>query len=147
MDSDTEVKLAIYSHIEQTSRVPEASEIAQHLNRTTAQIRKSFARLADKRLLVLDPGSPNEIRMAPPFSAIETPFPVVVGDKRYYANCVWDALGIPAALHSDATIEGSDAYNADPIEVRVVDGEVHCEAGIAHFAVPAALWWEDIVHT
>jgi len=36
--------------------------------------------------------------MAPPFSGVETAFPAEVQGRRYYANCVWDALGVPAAL-------------------------------------------------
>ncbi len=43
--------------------------------------------------------------MAWPFSGVETLFQVSVSDKTYFANCAWDSLGIPAALHTDAEIE------------------------------------------
>jgi hypothetical protein len=36
--------------------------------------------------------------MANPFSAVPTPFLVRSGDRSWYGNCIWDALGIPAML-------------------------------------------------
>src|SRR5437667_11759339 len=35
-----------------------------------------------------------ELWRAAPFSAVPTAFPVKVGDRSYYGNCIWDALGI-----------------------------------------------------
>ena len=50
--------------------------------------------------------------MAEPFSAVPTPFAVYVDDQRYFGNCIWDALGIPAMLHADARIESSCGCSA-----------------------------------
>jgi hypothetical protein len=70
-----------------------------------------------------------------------------VRERTYYANCVWDAYGIPAALHEDARVEAADGHTGEPMILEVRDGQPLPAPGIAHFAVPAALWWEDIVHT
>src|SRR5256885_7144555 len=32
--------------------------------------------------------------MAHPFSAVPTAYPVVIGERTYWANCAWDAAGI-----------------------------------------------------
>ena len=40
-----------------------------------------------------------------PFSAIPTQVRARANDRWYWANCAWDMLGVPAALHSDAEIE------------------------------------------
>ena len=147
MDLDTTVKLKIYDIIAHTTRPPTANEVAQMLGTPLAEVKAAFTRLHQKRLLVPEPGDPSRIRMAPPFSGILTPFPVNVQGKVYYANCVWDALGIPAALHQDAVIVASDAHSGEPITLEIVNGRPVAQPCVIHFAVPAARWWDDIVYT
>ncbi len=147
MDFDTTVKLAIYHAIAETTKIPTSHELSHSLGADEAEIRAAFVRLHEKRLLVPEPDDPARIRMAPPFSGIPTPFPVDVGEKRYYANCVWDALGVAAALHSDADIPAADAHTGERINLRVRGGELLPQPCVAHFAVPAALWWKNIIYT
>jgi hypothetical protein len=66
--------------------------------------------LHQKRLIVPEPGDPTRIRMAPPFPGIETRFRVNALGKQFFANCAWDALGIPAALHADASVHLAEAW-------------------------------------
>jgi hypothetical protein len=147
MDFDTTVKLNIYSVIAETTHAPTSMEVAQALDSSVEEVEAAFQRLYQKRLLVLEPGNPSKIRMAPPFSGIETPFLVKVKDKSYYANCAWDALAIPAALHSDGDILASDAHTHEPIRLLVRAGNPVPEPCVIHFAVPAAHWWDDIIYT
>ena len=147
MDFDTSVKLFIYETIAKTTRPPTSAEAAKALNATIKEVEAAFDRLNKKRLLVPEPGDPSRIRMAPPFSGVETSFWVRVKGKVYFANCVWDALGIPAALHADGEIEAADGQTGEPMSLMVKDGKPVPEACAIHFAVPAARWWEDIVHT
>ncbi len=147
MDFDTLVKLNIYKTIAEASHVPTADEVAQALNARTEQVEAAFERLHQKRLLVPEPGNPSRIRMAPPFSGIETAFRVQVQDKIHYANCAWDALGIPAALHQDAVVNASDAHSGEPITLKVQNGRPEPEPCVIHFAVPAAQWWKDVIYT
>ena len=65
----------------------------------------------------------------------------------YFANCVWDALGIPAALHEDAVVDAEDGHTGEPMRLEVRGGAPVPTWCVAHFAVPAARWWTDIVHT
>ena len=147
MDFDTSVKLHIYETIARTTRPPTSAEAAEALNTTVEEVQAAFDRLHKKRLLVPEPGDPSRIRMAPPFSGIETQFRAKVEGKTYYANCAWDALGIPAALHQDGVIEAEDGHTHEPITLTVRDGNPVPQPCAIHFAVPAARWWEDIVHT
>ena len=105
-----------------------------------------FRRLNEKRLLLLAPDS-GEIVMAPPFSAVPTPFVVESDGIVYYANCVWDAYGIPAALQRDAEVAAACGCCGEPMRMAVKDGEPVATGGVAHFAVPAAHWWDDLVYT
>jgi len=147
LEFETAVKLRLYQTIAETARAPDAEELARALNSSVARVEEAFETLSGKRLLVLEPGTTSRIRMAPPFSAVETPFHVRVGEKDYYANCVWDALGIPAALHSDARVFASDGHTGEPLDLEVRRGNPVPRPCAIHFAVPPARWWDDIIYT
>lgn len=147
LDFDTTVKLHIYKVIAETTHAPTAGEVAAALNCPAVEVEAAYERLYKKRLLVLEPGDGSRIRMAPPFSGIETPFLVEVGGKSYYANCAWDALGIPAALHADGDISASDAHTGEAMSLQVRNNSPVPEPCVIHFAVPAARWWDDIIYT
>ncbi len=147
MDFETTVKMQIYESIAATTRAPSSSDVARAVGARVKEVEAAMQSLAEKRLLVLEPGTTSRIRMAPPFSGIPTPFRVSVGSRSYFANCVWDALGVPAALHRDGDVQTTDGYSGEPMSVRVRDGEPVPQSCLAHFAVPAAQWWDDIIHT
>jgi len=147
LEADTTVKLAIYRALADSGKAPTSADVAAATGLDERRVLESFARLHAKRLLVPEPGDPTRIRMAPPFSGVPTPFPVDARGRRYYANCVWDAYGIPAALHADAVIPASDGFSGEALTLEVRDGRPVLRPWIAHFAVPAALWWKDIVYT
>jgi hypothetical protein len=147
MDFDTHVKIRIYDTIARTGSAPTAQDVAEALTASTQEVAAAFGRLHAKRLLVPEPGDPSRIRMAPPFSGVETAFRVRTRERRYFANCVWDALGIPAALHEDAVVDAEDGHTGEPMQLEVRGGAPVPAPVVAHFAVPAALWWTDIVHT
>jgi hypothetical protein len=147
MDFDATVKLALYDAIADTARMPTSHDLARLLGVRTDEVEGAFARLHEKRLLVPEPGDQSRVRMAPPFSGITTDFPVVIGKKRFFANCVWDAFGIAAALHSDAIIDASDGHTGEPLTLEVRGGGPVPQDYVVHFAVPAALWWRDVIYT
>ena len=144
---ETKVKLTIYDLTAETGRVPNSLEVARKIGINEADVLDAFARLRVKRLLVPEPGDSSRIRMAPPFSGVATAFPVEANGKRYYANCVWDAYGIAAALHADAIIPAADGHTGEPLTLEVKRHQPVLHPYVAHFAVPAAHWWDDIVFT
>jgi len=146
-DIDTAVKMEIYRAIAETTNAPTSGEVAAAIGIPEPEVRAAFARLHGKRLLVPEPGDPTRLRMAPPFSGVPTAFPVETRGKRYYANCVWDAYGIPAALIADAVLPVSDGSTGEPLTLEIRQGRPVPRPYVAHFAVPAAFWWRDIIHT
>lgn len=146
-DFDTRVKLAVYQITADTGSIPNASEVARAIGSVEEEVITAFTRLHSKRLLVPEPGDPARIRMAPPFSGIPTSFPVDARGRRYYANCVWDAYGVAAALQADAVIPARDGFSGEPLTLEVRGGQPMLQPYVAHFAVPAAHWWDDIVFT
>jgi hypothetical protein len=126
-------------------RPPSPDELAGSLGVPQIQIEGSLRRLADAHVLVLAPGTPY-VWMANPFSAIPTPFRVRSGERRWWGSCIWDALGILAAVGVNGRVSTSCPDCAEPLEVAVEGDTVRGE-GIAHYAIPAARWWDDIGST
>jgi len=148
MDIDTSVKLALYQLVSQSGQMPDASAVAENLQLPVSEIESAFERLYGKRLLVLEDGSKSHIRMAPPFSGVVTQHRVKIADITYYANCAWDSFGIAAALHDDAEIESTCGDCGEVLAFQIRDNQpIPQQSTIAHFAVPAALWWKDILYT
>jgi DNA-binding transcriptional MocR family regulator len=147
MDFDTSVKLNIYETIARTTRMPTSTDVASAMDTSVKEVEQAFQRLYEKRLLVLEPGSSSHIRMAPPFSGIETQHQVKIDGKVYFANCAWDAFGIAAALKHGADIESTCADCGEPLKFQIRDGKPLPQKCVIHFAVPAAQWWKDIVYT
>ena len=146
-DLDTKVKLAIYEITAETGRVPNSSAVSEKIAVDERGVVAAFGRLHLKRLLLPEPGDPTRIRMAPPFSGIATAFPVEANGRSYFANCVWDAYGIAAALHCDGMSRASDGHTGEPLTIEIRNGQPVLQPYVAHFAVPAALWWDDLIFT
>ena len=54
----------------------------------------------------------------PNSSEISLRIDVEANGKQYYANCVWDAYGIAAALHCDAISRASDGSHGRTVDAR-----------------------------
>jgi DNA-binding transcriptional MocR family regulator len=147
VDFDTTVKLRIYQTIAETTKAPSSGDLARMLGVSKEQVDDAYQRLHAKRLLVPEPHDASRIRMAPPFSGIPTSFRVEIEGKDYFANCIWDGLGVAAALQKDAIVNATDGYTNEPILLEVRNGAVVPQECAVHFAVPAALWWKDVIYT
>jgi hypothetical protein len=141
---DQRVKAFSYDHMVRTAKAPLVAETAAALGCSVEEARESYLRWHETHALMLD--ERGELWRVAPFSAIPTAFPVKLFDKLYYANCAWDALGIPATLHRDAVIETACSCCNDRLTVEVRGGHVHGE-GTIHIAIPARDWYKDVVFT
>jgi len=146
MDFDTQIKLAIYTHFAKTGRRPSLEDVASRVVSDAGRVRDAYGRLRQQRVLVLESDG-TTIRMAPPFSGIPTQHLVKVGGIDYFANCAWDSLGVPAALHRPAEVLSRCEQTGEPLRLEVgLDGPGP-STWLFHCLVPAAKWWEDIVFT
>ena len=146
MITDQELRHHVYSATVGLGRPPLSTEVATALRIAASDVLDGFGRLRSLRLLYLAPDT-GEIVMAPPFAAAPTGFLVTTSQRAYFANCVWDAYGIAAALHADATIQASCGCCGQPMTLAVEAQRPIATPGIAHFAVPAAHWWDDLPYT
>jgi Alkylmercury lyase len=143
---DADVRLNVYRFFVSEGRPPVPGEVAKALGRDQASVEESLRRLARAHVLVLAPGTPY-IWMANPLSAIPTPFQVEVGGRRFFGNCVWDALGIVAMLGGSGTVSTWCPDCREQMSVTVADNGVAVGEGVVHFDVLAAHWWDDIGFT
>ena len=140
---DGDVRVAVYRLFERLGRAPAPAELAQDLGLTQAAVEDALRRLADDHLLVLAPGTPY-IWMANPLSALPTAYSVTARGRTWFANCIWDALGVIAMFGGDGAAATWCADCGDELTVQVADNEIVAGEGVVHFAVPAARWWDDI---
>ena len=144
---DLRIRNHVYSSFVRAGRAQTPAEAAAELGLGSVEAQEAYRRLHDAHALVLHPGT-TEVRMLNPFSAVETSYRVAAGGREWFANCAWDALGIPAALHADGRIEATCPDCGERLELEVRDGELVRGAELlVHFVVPARRWWDDIGFT
>ncbi len=151
-DIDKIVRVALYRAVVDHQRMPSVDELSASLGLGVSLVDESLERLAAAHVIVrsLD----GRVQMAMPFSGVPTAVRVTRAGKNWWANCVWDSLGIAAAIDggvAEATIETTCGDCGDAIAVSVSRGQVRPAGArldpVAHFAVPAARWWDDIGFT
>jgi hypothetical protein len=113
----------VYNHFADTTRPPSVEDTALHFNISTEEASALYKELHNRHALFLEPETLT-IRMANPFSGIPTDFRVQANGNTYYANCAWDMLGIPAALHSDAVIEAVCTESNETVQLEVKNGQI-----------------------
>jgi hypothetical protein len=134
----------VYASFRDTSKSPTVQALADGTGASPEEAVSALHALADAHCLVLVPGG-ESIWMAHPFSGIETDFVVRVGERRWFANCVWDALAILALFGAGSLHTHSPATGA-PLRFDVSGGIVS-GTGLVHFLVPASRFWDDIGYT
>jgi len=144
---DRDVRRVVYGHIVREGRAPTVREAAAEISCGEDDAAASYRRLHDAHALVLFPDS-LEIWMANPFCFRPTPHRVTAAGRTWTATCAWDALGIPAALHTDGLVETECACCREKLVLEVAGGRLTRGAELlVHFAVPARYWWADIGFT
>jgi len=144
---DLRIRNHVYASFVRTGNAPTPAEVGEALGLAESDVAAAYRRLHDCHALVLQPDT-TAIRMLNPFSAVETPHRVEAGGESWFANCAWDALGIPAALHTDGTVQSACPDCGEPLKLEVRDGSL-VRGGdlLVHFVVPARRWWDDIAFT
>jgi len=143
---DAQVRRRVYDSFMVRGESISRTDLASQLGASQAEIDSSLSRLAEAHMLVLQPGS-GEVLMANPFSAVPTAFRVLSAQMGWWANCIWDALGVCAMADVDGTVLTSCPDCGEAMTLVVEGSRLRHAEGIVHFAVPAAHWWDNIVFT
>jgi len=134
-----QIRHFVYQHFADTTRPPSVGETAAHFNISTEEAGEYYKELHNRHAFFLDLETLT-IRMANPFSGIPTDFKVHADGKTYYANCAWDMLGIPAALHTDAVIEAVCTESNESVQLEVSNGQITNHQLLVHFPLPFSRW-------
>ena len=127
-----DVRLAIYTSFAETGRAPSGLPPS------------SLRALAEARHVVL--GDDGEIVMAHPFSAVPLGFSVMSSRTLYWGGCAWDSFALPHLLGEDMLVATTCAACGRALS-WVVGTEAPPEGEeAAHFLVPMARVWDDVVH-
>lgn len=141
-----QVRHFVYQNFADRIHPPSMEETAKHFKITNEEARDLYLELHNRHAFFLDLET-LKIRMANPFSGIPTDFKVTANGKTYFANCAWDMLGIPAALHTNAIIEAKFTESNEEVKLEVKDGKVTNGDLLVHFPLPFARWYDDLVFT
>jgi len=140
------LRAEVYRRLADTTRAPSLEEMAAWAGRSRADVVAALVALEANHHLALFPGR-SGIWMAHPFSAVPTDYPVDTERGRYWANCAWDALGIPAILGMDGWTEARCASSGVPLAFGVRGGRRVGDEGVIHLVVPPRKAWDDIGFT
>jgi len=160
LDTDSllwHIRHFVYQHFAESTHPPSVDVTAGHFNISTKEVGEYYKELNNQHAFFLEPENLN-VQMAWPFSAVPTEFKVHANEKTYYANCAWDMLGIPAALHADAVIKAVCTESNETVKLEVKDGNMAPVAVLGggdaasselliHFPLPFSRWYDDLVFT
>jgi hypothetical protein len=144
---DKDLRLAIYRAFAATGRAPQHGELAAQLDASVQEVVAGLGELARGRHLAL--GDQGQIVMAHPFSAVPLGFSVMGARTLWWGGCAWDSFALPHLLPGEDEVLVATrcpacglphAWNVS--RQRPPDG-----GQVAHFLVPAARMWDDVVHT
>ena len=141
-----DVRVYVFQQSAQTTQVPQALDISRALGRSEDDVRAALQALAAAKVLILAPNG-GDIWAANPFCAVPSGIRVAVAGNRYWGICIWDALGIAAAVGGDAVITAPCGDCGAGMTLEVRDGELVRDEGVVHFAIPAHHWWDNIGFT
>ena len=146
MESE-DLRLAVYRTFADTGRAPRAAELAKEFGSSPPAVAGGLDELARARHIAL--GDQGQIVMAHPFSAVPLGFSVMGARTLWWGGCAWDSFALPHLLPGESEMlvatrcpacQRPHAWNVS--SRRPPDGEQ-----VAHFLVPAARMWDDVVRT
>ena len=135
---DTEdVRLAVYRSFAGTGRAPEPGALDAEALRA----------LHEQRHVVL--GTDGSIVMAHPFSAVPLGFSVMGRETLWWGGCAWDSFALPHLLEDEPEVLVATRCPGCGAALAWSVGREAPPAGeeVAHFLVPVAHIWDDVVHT
>ncbi|WP_353829251.1 organomercurial lyase [Agromyces sp. SYSU T0242] len=146
-DGAERVRMAVYRGFAGDGRAPSREALGTAAGLDAAAVDRALADLAAQRHVVLD--SDGRIVMAHPFASINLGFSVMGERTLWWGGCAWDAFAIPNLVPGvDEVLVATTCPACGTPHAYVVDRDGP-PAGdeVAHFLVPTAHIWDDVVHT
>jgi len=147
MNHDEAVRLAVYRGYVEDGRPPEVEAMAVEMGLSADAVRESLQALHEARHVVLD--SAGDVAMAHPFASVPLGFSVMGTDTLWWGGCAWDSFAIPQLCPDDPEVlVATQCPGCGKPLAWVVNREAPPLGDeVAHFLVPMAQCWDDVVHT
>jgi hypothetical protein len=146
-DSNESVRLAIYTALAATGRLPSPAELAEETGLSPSEIAEAMGELAASRHLVFD--DDHEIVLAHPFATRNFAFSVMGERTLWWGGCAWDAFAIPNLVPGEpsALVATMCPACGTPHSWTVDRDGPPSGTQVAHFLTPMAHVWDDVVHS
>jgi Alkylmercury lyase len=140
------VRLRVYRQLAEEGRVDSRDDVAAELGASPSEIEAAYESLSEDRHLVLD--SDGEIELAHPFGTRDFGFSVKSESVLWWGGCAWDSFAIPHLLKARVPVlvatrcpacNTAHAWNVG--DDRTPQGDQ-----VAHFLVPMARVWDNVIH-
>lgn len=142
-----DARLAVYDGFVRCGRPPSVADLAERFDVPAAEVVDALRSLASERHLVL--GDSDRVVMAHPFAAVPLGFSVMGADTLWWGGCAWDSFAMTHLLAGEPSLlvattcpacGAAHAWNVTSDQPPAGDQ-------VAHFLIPVARMWDDVVTT
>lgn len=140
------VRVAIYRALARTGRLPRGGALAE-LAGSNVALGRAIEQLAAERHLAHD--EQGQIVLAHPFATRSFGYSVMSATTLWWGGCAWDSFAIPHVVPDCGPVVVASTC---PACDRALAWRFDASAPLvgperAHFLVPTAHMWDDVVHT
>lgn len=145
-DRNERVRLAIYTALAATGRLPSMTELAEQTALSSSELDDAMEELAAGRHFAFD--DDHEIVLAHPFATRNFAFSVMGDRTLWWGGCAWDAFAIPNLVPDEpsALVATTCPACETAHSWTVTSDGPPLGTQVAHFLTPMAHVWDDVVH-
>lgn len=141
-----DVRVAVYGALANTGWLPSDAELAD-IAGSVQLASAAITRLAEQRAWAL--GAEGEIVLAHPFATRSFGYGVMSAKTLWWGGCAWDSFAIPHLVPNcgPVVIAGTCPSCDRALSWRIDSSIGPTGSEIAHFLIPTAHMWDDVIHT
>lgn len=144
-DEDQALRGTLTRAIAELGHAPSTTELAARAGLSIDATEAALQRLHDTHSLLLHPNS-TQPWVVHPFALSPGPCWVQTPALGYWANCLYCAFGIAAALDTDAVITTRFGGEATTVAYTITNASPPSSTDLFHLSTPASRWWDNVIH-
>lgn len=140
------VRGTLTRQIAERGHAPTNDELASALQCSCKDVEQALLALHASHSLLLHPHKV-EPWVVHPFALYPASCWVQIGDRGYWATCLYCAFGIAAALKADADIFTRFGGESEQCIIRVRNQDILEKDLVFHLSTPIRQWWDNVIHS
>lgn len=142
------LRLAVYHQLAGHGTAPSVTTLAAEVGAGEVDVVRGLQTLADARHWALDDDGTTVV-LAHPFATIPLGFSVMGARTLWWGGCAWDSFAIPHLVDDEPEVLVATTCPGCGRGLAWTVGREEPPEGeeLAHFLVPVAHIWDDVVHT